>query len=278
MLASLAVLGAIVFAFPLFPDLIAEYARTEDGVLRWDIVGHLALFATMGALVLLLAATDLYREKTAVALLLFLWVAGTFAFAALFNWTINARSVMPMAPPVGILIARRIAARETNEGLPILRWLPLAPSAVLCLILVYADVVHPNSVRQAVRHLNEGMPPHPGTKWYAGHWGFQYYMDRAGASHLNLRLTYFEPGDVFITANNNLHDYYDLPAMHSDTYTASFDIVPWVAVWNVHVGAAFYASTWGALPYYFGPVPDERYVALLIDEYVIFKEDEPKDP
>lgn len=272
LVASLAVLGAIVCAFLLFPDFIADDARTKDGVLRWDIVLHLAPFATMGALVLLLAATDLYRERTAVALLLFLWVTGVFTFAALLNWTVNGRSIVAMAPPIGILIARRIAARETKRLLPILRWLPLAPSAVLCLILVYADVVLANSVRQAVRHLNEDMPQHPGTKWYAGHWGFQYYMDRAGASHLDLRLTYFEPGDVFITANNNLPNYYELPAMYSDIYTASFDVVPWVTVWNVRVGAGFYASNWGPLPYYFGPVPDELYVALLIDEKVIFEE------
>ena len=38
----------------------------------------------------------------------FLWVIGTFLFAAFLNWTVNARSLLPLTPAVAILMTRRL--------------------------------------------------------------------------------------------------------------------------------------------------------------------------
>jgi hypothetical protein len=69
---------------------------------------QLALFIACGASVLALAAVDVWKRRDADSLLLALWVLGTFVFTAFLNWTVNARSVLPLNPAAGILLARRL--------------------------------------------------------------------------------------------------------------------------------------------------------------------------
>jgi hypothetical protein len=75
-------------------------ARNE----HWAIITiQLVLFIAGGVSTLALAIADYRREREADSLLLLLWVAGTFWFTAYLNWTVNARSILPMVPAVGIL-------------------------------------------------------------------------------------------------------------------------------------------------------------------------------
>ncbi len=85
-------------------------ARNE----HWVIISiQLILFIAGGISTLALAIADYRRERDADSLLLLLWVVGTFWFTAYLNWTVNARSILPMVPAIGILLARRL-----REALP----------------------------------------------------------------------------------------------------------------------------------------------------------------
>ena len=86
-------------------------ARNE----HWAIISiQLILFIAGGISVLALAIADYRRERDADSLFLLLWVAGTFWFTAYLNWTVNARSILPMVPAVGILLARRLEKHSAN--------------------------------------------------------------------------------------------------------------------------------------------------------------------
>lgn len=81
---------------------------------HWAIISsHLVLFIAGGIPVLALAIADYMKERSANSLLLLLWIGGTFWFTAFLNWTMNARSVLPMIPALAILLARRL---ETLAG------------------------------------------------------------------------------------------------------------------------------------------------------------------
>src|SRR6266699_5047920 len=76
---------------------------------HWPLISiHLILFIAGGISVLALAAADYWHERDADSLFLASWVVGTFAFTAFLNWTINARTVLPLIPAIGILLARRL--------------------------------------------------------------------------------------------------------------------------------------------------------------------------
>ena len=76
---------------------------------------QVVFWAVGGISVLALAFADVFRRRDAYSWLLLLWVFGTFLFTAFFNWTVNGRSLLPLAPAVGILIARRLGQNDLSN-------------------------------------------------------------------------------------------------------------------------------------------------------------------
>jgi 4-amino-4-deoxy-L-arabinose transferase-like glycosyltransferase len=271
-LAALIVVGAAGGWF-LYASLLQTAAREGGELPRASLAAHFGVFVAAGALVLGLALYDLWRERSPESVLLVLWVFGAFAFASIFNWTINARSLLGMAAPAAILAVRHLErVRPLASGRPWLRWMPIAPMAVVALSLVYADFTIANGARNAAWHFNHKMPPGTGRKIFFGHWGLQYYMQQGGAQPFDLRGTHLAPGDVLILPDNNMRPF-PVPEIYSHVYPITFKVFPWASTWNYHIGAAYYSGTWGPLPYVFGPAPTENYVGLLIN-----RERDLKDP
>lgn len=258
-----AILVCVGLAWWLRAPLLTPAAASPYNLPAWAGALEFGVYAAAGALALALAAADVWRTRTPESGLLLLWVFGTVAFAAVVNWTVNARSVMPLAPALGILIARWLDRSPVAERRPWMDWAPLLPIAALSCVLVYADFSLANAGRRAARHFQEEMPPVSGSTYYFGHWGFQYYMDLGPAKPFDVGGTRVEPGDVIILPDNNVRNF-QVPDIYDQRYTVAFDVLPWATTWNYHLGAAFYSSTWGTLPYAFGRVPDEHYVALLV--------------
>ncbi|HEU5248374.1 MAG TPA: glycosyltransferase family 39 protein [Thermoanaerobaculia bacterium] len=221
-----------------------------------ELTVQLVVFATAGAAVLALGLLDLVRFRDANALLLFLWIAGTFVFAVFFNWSTNVRSLLPAAPVVGLLVARRVEARAPAARLILA---PLALAALLALGVARADAAHAGTARVAAsRIVADGGS---GTLWFEGHWGFQRYMERAGARPLDVR-SHVRPGDrIAVPANNT-----NLLSLPRDAVTARNEILlpitGLLGTMSSELGAGFYVDSWGPLPFAFGRVPPERYVLL----------------
>src|SRR5437763_6190971 len=116
-------IGGIAIFLALLPSFYFGIGRgltSRTDVLAVTAEG--ALFATIGIGILALAMADVVQRKTADSLLLSLWVFGTFFFATMMNWSITARTLLPMAPAVVILLIRRfntstaVAAAVTGGG------------------------------------------------------------------------------------------------------------------------------------------------------------------
>jgi hypothetical protein len=230
------------------------------GVASAGSIVQLFLFALAGVGVAALAASDVWPRRDADAILLALWVGGTLVFAILLNWTINARSILPAAPAVGILIARRLERRagrvSGRSGFP---YASLGAAAALCLAVAWADARFAGVARTAARTLPA---PASGTLWFEGHWGFQHYMEARGARPLDWRRSRLAPGDrVAIPVDNA--NVVALPAdavVHREI--RDLPVLPFLATLNPRVGAGFYAEEWGPLPFAFGRIPPDRYVLL----------------
>jgi 4-amino-4-deoxy-L-arabinose transferase-like glycosyltransferase len=230
------------------------------GVSSAGSIVQLFLFALAGVGVVALAASDVWPHPDADAILLALWVAGTLVFAIFLNWTINARSLLPAGPAVGILIARRLDRRAGRaSGRSAFPYAPLGAAAALSLAVAWADARFAGVARTAARTLPA---PASGTLWFEGHWGFQHYMEARGARALDWRRSRLAPGDrVAIPVDNA--NVVALPAdavVHREI--RDFPVVPFLATLNPRVGAGFYAEEWGPLPFAFSRVPPDRYVLL----------------
>jgi len=231
--------------------------RDADGV-RWSIVAQVVLALFCAIQLLALALFDLVRRRDAEALLLALWLVGVFIFASFVNWTLNARVLLPAAPVVAILIARRIADRAQSDRAPRAALLLALPGLAIALAVTFADARHATSARNAaaefaLRYQNAG------TLWFQGAWGFQYYMEIAGARRVDAKSALLSKGDVLVIPQNNTNLFL-LPAKAGKLVErAEFPALGWIATQNEQAGAGFHSDRWGPLPFVVGSSPKEIY-------------------
>jgi 4-amino-4-deoxy-L-arabinose transferase-like glycosyltransferase len=243
---ALAGCGIILFVTKGLHPVSASAARMAQ-ILFW---------AAGGVSLLALAVADFHRCREANSLLLACWVFGTFIFTAFFNWIVNGRSLLPIAIPAGILLARRLEQRFADG----IKWrLLIAPGflgAALAIWVAVADYSFSVAPRTAARAVYS----HYGTAghrlWFQGHWGFQYYLQKEGAIALDLQHPKMAAGDYIALPSHNANVY----AMKGPVTELNSFVVPvhgWLSTMNRETGAGFYASLWGPLPFALGATPPQ---------------------
>jgi 4-amino-4-deoxy-L-arabinose transferase-like glycosyltransferase len=216
---------------------------------------QMVVWALAGLSILALAIVEVYRRPDAQSWLLALWVWGTFLFAALINWTVNGRSILPMVPAAALLIARRCEKRNPARlGSAVAC---LAISALVSLLVVWADASLAGAVWNVSEQVAVKYNPAPGAHWFQGHWGFQYYLQEFGWSPVDFKDSPVKLGDVIAVPSNNTNLLPPDPARSVllDTFAAGG--LSSLATMNETAGAGFYSSVWGPLPFAFGRVPPE---------------------
>ncbi len=246
--------------------LASGHSLKLDGADRWLLSAHMGLFAAAGVSLFALAAADLTERRDADSALLFLWMAGTLLFVGALNWTVNGRVILPAAPAAGVLMMR-LEERRRLHGRPVQGRslaLPLALSALLALAVANADYQFACSSRTAALAIHEKFGGQ-GTRWFHGHWGFQYYMQRLGAEPYDNDTTVFTLGDaVILPVNNTL---VGRPPAGARVMTGDFPGSAWLSTMNKQRGTGFHSDVWGPIPYGFGLTSPETYRVMLVDEW-----------
>jgi 4-amino-4-deoxy-L-arabinose transferase-like glycosyltransferase len=255
--AWLAGAGAAFLALAVEGGLAQVVWRDAAGW-RWGPLLSATLFLVAGAAVLAIAVDDLRRGVTAESLLIVAWLLGTLVFATFVNWSLTGRSILPMAPALGLLVARRVTAAGRPRGL----WLGLAAAGALSLAPAWADYRHADSARGMAARIVQRYGQRDGTVWFQGHWGFQYYMEAAGAKALNLARYRLHPGDVVVMPLNNSN----VRPLYSSSFGATEVMrdrpTRWVSCMDLRLGAGFHTAVWGPLPFSIGPTTPEEYDIL----------------
>ncbi len=239
--AALALAAAALAGAVLTLSSVAAAARPE-----WLIL------APAGALLVGECATAAISRPNAESLLLTLWLFGTLAFAGLVNWTVNERALLPALLPAAILVARGMEDDESRRRL-LRRWgWGLAPVLLISLLLAAADAGQADAGRQSAA-VAAGDPV--AKKYYIGHWGFQYYMDRAGAESFNYRRQDLPEGAhlyVFLNSSSVMSPGDAL--RRRLTLVRLFQAVnpvPAVLTDAAGLSAGFYSSSFGPVPFSF---------------------------
>jgi hypothetical protein len=137
----------------------------------------------------------------------------------------------------------------------------LAVAGAVSLWLTWADTQLANSARTAATLIEQKTRKQPGTVWFLGHWGFQYYMESFGARPVVVNDPPHRPGDFLATAGNRL-----LLEVRPEVVTSREMIqIPMrlgITTVQDQLGAGFYSSDTGPLPFAIGPVGPERYELL----------------
>lgn len=240
---QLAIIGVTVVVLLAASILFLRQRIPGPGAHSFQFL-EFAIFSAAGSCILALAIADLWRHRNPESLLLLLWVVGTFVFASFLNWSVTARTFLPMVPAVTILVARRFALE-----FPIDLLRAALPAAIVSLLLAWSDYALANTARRAASMFHERFKTEVGTVWFQGHWGFQYYMEK-WANPFDLSRSYLRSGDVMIIPTNNTN----LIPIPKDRVLpvpdrVSFRQFPLLRVFSPQVGAGFYSSVFGPLPW-----------------------------
>jgi hypothetical protein len=236
--------------------VLQKYNALEDPAARTQVAVQMVFWSVGGGLVLLLATADLSRNRRdSRAWLLALWIGGTFAFTAFGNWTVNGRSLLPLLPAVGILLARRweFIGQKHPRALQI----GLVASALLALLVAQSDFQLAITVRRSAQEVCAKYGHGPATVWFEGHWGFQYYMEQLGARAVDFKNFTPPPGDILVMPLHNTYISEPPPEIVARRDVLSIPNSSWLTTWNAAVGAGFYSSVAGPLPFAFGNIPAE---------------------
>lgn len=265
-LAGFAAFVILIAAAIFIEGTMLEKYGTFKGSSTMFVEIQTIFWAIGGTSILALAISDAWQRRDARSCLLALWVLGTFLFAAFFNWIVNARSILPMAPAVGILVARRLEAgvlagkKIRHADLQIC----FVIGAALALLVTRADFRLAATVLESAEQTWAGYGQGGQTLWFEGHWGFQYYMEKLGAKGVAAKKSIPKSGDFLAIPLNN----------SNMTPPDSKEAHPWkallfqgpghLATTSKEVGAGFYASLWGPLPFAFGSVPPETVLVYVL--------------
>lgn len=258
---ALLVLGALVAWAKATPGFqLVQFNPDQIAFEPWLFEAQYALLLGAGAAVGGFVLADLVRRRDRESLLLACWLGGTFVFATYVNWVNNGRSNLPMAPCIGILIARQLDLRPNLR--PLALRAAVAASAVVALLVCHADFVWANTARRAARTIAaNGMSQ--GTTYFQGHWGFQWYMEQAGAKALDLDRDQLAPYDHIVIPASNTH-IFPPPDRVNEHIDLVLDIDAHhespLIVMSKQSGVGFYASEFGPLPFFAAPLLPEKYL------------------
>lgn len=249
-LAAMTVISALAF-------------RGQQDPIPWFSVLQCGLMILGGVNLAMLVIDDARHARDRGSILLGLWVAGTLVFAVAANWSMTARSLLPIAAPAAILLMRRIDRRGLTATNPSRMWPAFAVSIALAMAVAWADYAWAGSIRDAARRFGEGAGARS-TVYFQGHWGFQYYMQEAGATAFDFYNPTFHAGDYLVVPQNNANIEKTPERYVYGVKTSTFKTARGLALMSMPLGAGFYSSNWGPLPYAFGAAPPDSYHVLLL--------------
>lgn len=255
--------------------MMVGYVGTQPiafvGYYNWPMVIHAGVFTLSGCALLALIIRGWRDRPDATTALLIAWFLGTIVFATFLNWSITARTILPLAPPASILLSRLIRDRLPKRALSATFAVSCALllSAALSFAVAWGDFHLADAQRAASYKYARDAAGYEHQYFYKGHWGFQYYMDAKGIPDWDVGDQKVNHGDRIVVAENNSTRADFNPDVARAWYDMRYSLPAssWVTTMHPFVGAGFYSHFWGPLPFAFGNVPAEYYAVYEIGDY-----------
>jgi hypothetical protein len=169
------------------------------------------------------------------------------------------------APAAAILVARLVC-----RAVPAVAWRVLVAAvpagAILGLLIVNADAAFADLGRRAARELIATQTAQGYTVWFAGHWGFQWYAEQAGAKALTQHGPGPRPGDLIVSSQNALGGIVEMFQPRALIRSIADDR-PGGRIMSKQAGAGFYSNAWGYLPWVWSDAVLDRYTLWRMDAF-----------
>ena len=204
----------------------------------------IAYLTTTPLLVALLA-----RRRLAGSTLLWVWLLVPIPVIAYIQ--VAPKYLLPALPAAALLAAHgldRFAFRTT------LLALITVAGTMLGVLILTADARMAGAARTAAARLIRPRTEAGQRVWFAGHWGFHWYAEQAGAMALTVHPPFPSRGDIVVesTVDRPVGLLPTLPRTLIESWGSS---APSGQVMSRPANAGFFSDLWGLLPWSWGP-PD----------------------
>jgi 4-amino-4-deoxy-L-arabinose transferase-like glycosyltransferase/tetratricopeptide (TPR) repeat protein len=236
-----------------------------------DFALQVMLLTAGGLHLLLLVVAETWRRRDINSVTLALWIISGLLFATVLNWTVTARSFLPIVPAAAILLVRRLETCRGNimtDGR--LLW-PLIPAAAIALGIAATDYQLANLARTAAAQIAAKYKSASHTVWFEGHGAFQYYMEKFGGLPIDFERSFLQPGDTVVVPW--IGSRVPLPT-GSVGWIEDLEFSPfsWINLMgSSKSGAAgFYGANLGPVPFNIGKLPPQDFCVVKVFSRVQF--------
>jgi hypothetical protein len=144
----------------------------------------------------------------------------------------------------------------------------LTLAAAVGIAVNWSDFALANSARRAAQEISARFSGGPGKMIFQGHWGFQYYMMARHAEPTEADGGVLSVGDHVATPLNGPSG--PLIVFPSNIVAEAASVTApsgrWVTTMRFDMGIGFHSSTFGAVPFAFAKIPDERYIVQRVTQ------------
>jgi 4-amino-4-deoxy-L-arabinose transferase-like glycosyltransferase len=192
------------------------------------------------------------------------WLLGALAFSLLINWHVNAADALLAAPPLILLSFRDPALRASRRALAI----GIGGMFAFSMLLAASDVQQRDVYRTVAPRIAAEIGAQPGRRWFVGHWGLQYYLEREGFRAIvppqyerSYGASRLEKGDWVVSARNvSQLDVRRILARHRVRPAWHWSVPAALALRATHAdaGAGFYSHRVGYTPFSWSLAPLEE--------------------
>jgi hypothetical protein len=219
-----------------------------------------APIAALGAAVLWDLLLDAVRRKDGVLFLMGLWLLTPAIVLPYLH--LPSKYLLAAAPAAALAVAHVLAQVPPRRSHAVLGATVIAGLALGVLIL-RADAAFAGVGRRAAETLIAPQIASGKTVWFNGHWGFQWYAERAGARPLTAAAPHPQWGDLVVSsrhAEEEMMGAIFMRAMPKRRLVAAEDDASGGGrLMSRRHGAGFFSNSWGYLPWAWGRDPVDRY-------------------
>jgi len=225
-----------------------------SGVLRPRLTGHwviITIGASLSVAVLADILSSAWRERDAFKLACGLWLLLAIPIAVYPH--LPSKYLTASAPAVAILVVHLLKA-EFDAGRR--RWAATIVGAAvglgltLGILIIHADATMANFDREAVDRLVRPNVERGRRVWFAGHWGFQWYAERAGAQCVTTTPPHPSPRDLIVVSAAAVPPWNALPPRPRLRMLEKMEQPSSAGqIMSAENQAGFFSNGWGDLPW-----------------------------
>ena len=200
------------------------------------------------------------RERDGLALALVAWMLTPLVIVPYLH--LPSKYLLAAAPAAALVIARGLIETSRARAYAVLT-AAVASGALLGFGILRADATFAGLGRAAVTEFI-GSRAAGVQVWFDGHWGFQWYAERAGALPLSSEPPYPASGDLVVVARSTQLGMLDsIPTRRPlETIIAEGS---GGRIMSRSDGAGFYSNGFGYLPWAWGSEPVDRYELWVLE-------------